>query len=303
MHLRIATRQSQLALAQTQQVVDYLQQQNASITTDIIKVVSQGDQIQDKALAEFGGKGLFIKGLEAELMAKRADVAMHSLKDVPPHLEAEFALPFVLKRQSPFDVLVARDCQKIGGLPTGAVVGTSSVRRQAALLHTRPDLVVKMVRGNIHTRLRKLDEGQFDAIILAEAGLRRVGLAERITQVLDHYSFVPSVGQGVIAVECLRARTDLIELLKQQNDEATYARITAERSMNRQLQASCTSPVGSYATINGNSLHLTGVVWQQNGGQRLETQQTGPVEQAEVIGQTAGQDLLQQGAAALLSEQ
>lgn len=303
MHLRIATRQSQLALAQTQQVVDYLKRQNASITTDIIKVVSQGDQIQDKPLAEFGGKGLFIKGLEAELMAERADVAMHSLKDVPPYLEAEFALPFVLKRQSPFDVLVARDCHNLSELPKGAIIGTSSVRRQAALLHTRPDLVVKMVRGNIHTRLRKLDEGQFDAIILAEAGLRRVGLAGRITQVLDPQSFVPSVGQGVIAVECLKARTDLIELLKRLNDEATYARITAERSMNRQLQASCTSPVGSYATINGNSLHLTGVVWQQNGGQRLETQQTGPVEQAEVIGQTAGQDLLQQGAAALLSEQ
>lgn len=301
MHLRIATRKSQLALAQTQQVVDYLQQQNVSITTDIIKVVSQGDQIQDKPLAEFGGKGLFIKGLEAELMAERADIAMHSLKDVPPHLEAEFALPFVLKRQSSYDVLVARDCHNLSELPKGAIIGTSSVRRQAALLYTRPDLVVKMVRGNIHTRLRKLDEGQFDAIILAEAGLRRVDLADRITQVLDPQSFVPSVGQGVIAVECLSARTDLINLLLQFNDDKTYARITAERSMNRQLQASCTSPVGSYATIDGSTLHLTGVVWQQDGSQRLETHQTGPVEQAEAIGQTAGQDLLQQGAAALLA--
>lgn len=302
MHLRIATRKSQLALAQTQQVVDYLKSQTPLITTEVVKVESQGDQIQDKPLAEFGGKGLFIKGLEAELIADKADIAMHSLKDVPPTMEKEFVLPFVLKRQSPHDVLVARDSHSLTDLPSGAVVGTSSVRRQAALLHTRPDLTVNMVRGNIHTRLRKLDEGQFDAIILAEAGLRRVGLADRITQVLDVQSFVPSVGQGVIAVECLSARTDLINLLTKLNDRPTYARITAERAMNRQLQASCTSPVGSFATIDGNTLHLTGVVWQQDGSQRLETQKTGSMEQAEMIGQAAGQDLLQQGAAVLLSE-
>ena len=300
MKLKIATRTSQLALVQTRQIIHELQKKQPSLTIEIVEVLTTGDQIQDRSLAELGGKGLFVKGLEEKLLADVADIAMHSLKDVPPQLDDAFCIAAVLKRQSPHDAFVSEKYDSIAALPPGAIIGSSSVRRKAALLHLRPDLDIRILRGNVDTRLKKLQAQQFDALILAEAGLKRLGLETHIKEVLSIEAFPPSVGQGIIAIECLQKRTELIPLLQSINDEKTFIEMQAERALMRALGASCTSPVGCFATINKDTLHLMGVVWSPDGTQRIQTEQIGAIEDMEQIGTLAARDLIQQGAIQLL---
>jgi hydroxymethylbilane synthase len=300
MNIKIATRGSKLALIQTNLIIAALQHQYADLKIEKVEVLTTGDQIQDRSLTELGGKGLFVKGLEEHLLSGEADIAMHSLKDVPPKLDDDFYIAAVLERQSPHDVLVSEKYDSIAAIPPGAIVGTSSVRRKAALLHLRSDLDIRMIRGNVDTRLKKLSDGQFDAVILAEAGLKRLGLEQHIKEVLALDSFTPSVGQGIITIECLQSRRDLIELLQKINHVPTYAIMSTERAMNRALNASCNSPVGSFATISADKLHLYGVVWSLDGLQKIETRQSGSIQDAEKIGVLAAEDLVRKGAIRLL---
>lgn len=297
--MKIATRKSSLALLQTQEVQTLLQEFYPMLTTERVELSTKGDEILDRSLAELGGKGLFIKTLEQALVQYNADIAVHSLKDVPPTLEAQFTIAATLKRVSPHDTLIS----KKGGLdklPKGARVGTSSVRRQAELLHYRPDLQTIMLRGNVQTRLKKLEEGLYDAIILAEAGLMRLGLTDHITEVLPTDIFLPSVGQGVIAIEILKDRLELIDLLAPLNDYNTYACISAERIMNAGLGASCTSPVGSFAQIKQDVLTLRGMVLSTDGKTKITTLQKGAIEDALTIGKQAAEDLISKGAKEIL---
>lgn len=300
MKLKIATRTSQLALVQTRQIIHELQKKHPSLTIEIVEVLTTGDQIQDRSLAELGGKGLFVKGLEEKLLSGEVDIAMHSLKDVPPQLDDAFCIAAVLKRQSPHDAFVSEKYDSIAALPPGAIIGSSSVRRKAALLHLRADLDIRMLRGNVDTRLKKLHAQQFDALILAEAGLKRLGLEQHIQEVLSIAAFPPSVGQGIIAIECLQQRTELIALLQSINDDKTFVEMQTERALMRALGASCTSPVGCFATINRDTLHLMGVVWSPDGSQRIQAQHSGMVEGTEKVGALVAQDLIAKGAMALL---
>lgn len=299
MKLKLATRQSPLALIQTHKVAYQLQQIYPDLAIELVPLSTKGDQILDRSLAEIGGKGLFIKTLEEALLAGKADVAVHSLKDVPPVLDAQFCISTVLERPSSHDVLVSAK-GKLDELPLAAVIGTSSVRRKAELLHYRPDLNIVMIRGNVNSRLAKLDAGHLcDALILSEAGLTHLGMTDRITEILSSETFLPSVGQGVIAMEILSARHDLVEMLAPLNDTATFACITAERAMNAHLGANCTSPVGSFAVIKGEFLVLNGAVFSPDGTQKRTTQQQGLLYQALEIGRRAADALLAQGAKAL----
>src|SRR3990167_5334801 len=296
MKIRIATRESPLALVQTHQVRDLLLQHYPALKVELIPMTTTAYQLQHQSLAALGGKGLFIKKLEEALLANHADIAVHSLKDVPPSLEEPFCLPAVLERHSPFDAFISPQYKTIEQLPLNATVGTSSVRRKAALLNLRPDLNVNMIRGNVGSRLKKLDAGKYDALILAEAGLTRLGLTKRIRCILSPKLFTPSVGQGVIAIECLKSRVEVIEKLTPLNHSETYQCITAERTMNQKLFASCTSPIGSFAHIHQGHLELKGVVWSQDGQHTLKTIQSGLADQAIMIGEQAAQDLKSQGA-------
>ncbi len=294
--IRLATRKSALALAQTHEVQGLIschsRESGHPVQTQLIALVTTGDQIQNQSLADIGGKGLFIKRLEEALLANEADIAVHSLKDVPPVLDPEFCIAAVLPRISPHDVLVSHQYGSLKDVPQGAKIGTSSVRRAAALLNHRPDLVMVPIRGNVDTRLKKLTAGECDALILAEAGLTRLNLESHITERLSIDFCTPSVGQGIIALECLNTREDLKTLLAPLNDPSTFACMTAERAMNQHLGASCTSPVGSYAHINNEVLILKGTIWSIDGRHKVETLQTGHPCDAIAIGQRAAHDLL-----------
>jgi len=299
--LRIATRKSPLALIQAHYVQQQLQNQYPSCVIKLVEILSTGDKIQDRPLAAIGGKGLFVKALEDAMLKGEADFAVHSLKDVPPELPKEFTLAAISQRESPFDVLVSNRYSSLEDLPPGALVGTGSVRRTAQLLHVRPDLQIINIRGNLDTRLKKLDEGQFDALILAEAGLKRLGWQQRISQIISPEICLPSVGQGALAIECLAENTELIESLRFFNDLETECCITAERSLTHSLHASCYSPVGSYAKIEHKELILQGLVISHDGKVVIKTLQRGPLSLATEIGQRAAKDLLDQGAEQWLS--
>ncbi|MDO8953864.1 MAG: hydroxymethylbilane synthase [Gammaproteobacteria bacterium] len=294
--LRIATRKSPLALKQARFVQQQLKEQYPHCVIELVEILSTGDKIQDRPLADIGGKGLFVKALEDAILQGKADIAVHSLKDVPPDLPAEFTLAAIGERESPFDVLVSSLYSSLDKLPQGATIGTGSVRRSAQILHCRPDLEMQDIRGNVDTRLKKLDEGQFDALILAAAGLNRLGLQDRISHIISADICLPSVGQGALAIECLSQNAELIASLQFFNHRDTQLCVTAERSMNRALKASCYSPVGSFATIENNKLVLRGQVLSRDGQFTINTQQSAEPEFAEKIGQLAAADLLAQGA-------
>jgi hydroxymethylbilane synthase len=300
MKIRIATRKSALALVQTKQVCGLLQQYYPQTEVELVPILTTGDKILDRPLAEIGGKGLFIKGLEVALLAGQADVAVHSLKDVPPFLDPLFCLPAMLVRQSPFDAFVSSHYESIHSLPAGATVGTCSVRRAAAILRKRPDLTIKMIRGNVDSRLKKLEAGQYDALIMAEAGLVRLGLSHYIKEILPTADFLPSVGQGAITIECLASRADLVDMLSQLNHQETFVCVTAERAMNNALKAACTSPIGSFAQVHDGVLELRGAVWSRDGVHKIETIHRGSVDEAVTIGERAALHLQQQGAAKYL---
>lgn len=301
MNLKIATRKSRLALWQTAYVTAQLELHYADLEVELVCTATTGDQVTDRALADIGGKALFVKDLEQKLLSCEADIAIHSLKDVPADLDKQFALICFLPRASAFDALIAKDHATLDSLPDNAIIGTSSPRRQAQLKLYRPDLQIKLLRGNVETRLKKWQAGQYDAIVLAEAGLQRLDLQNCITQVLPSDICLSAAGQGIIAVETLAGRLDLERLLQPLNNIAAQICAIAEQSMVYHLHGNCHSPIGAYATVTGNSVHLKGRVLDLAGTTMVEAEQAADIDKAMTLGQHVAQLLKQQGATRLLS--
>jgi hydroxymethylbilane synthase len=299
--IRIATRKSALALWQAHYVKAQLEIHHPGLQVELVPMSTQGDKILDTPLAKIGGKGLFIKELEIAMLEGRADIAVHSMKDVPVDFPAEFGLHAICERENPYDAFVSNRFARIEDLPLQAVVGTSSLRRQCQLRKLRPDLHIKDLRGNVNTRLAKLDEGLYDAIILASAGLIRLDMQERITQHIPAELSLPAVGQGAVGIECRNDDHQLIALLAVLNHAETALRVKAERAMNARLQGGCQVPIGSFAEIDGATLTLRGLVGSPDGTIMLHAQASGHSDQAEHLGQQVAESLLAQGAGKILS--
>lgn len=302
MNIRIATRKSELALWQARHVASLLAALPDVGRVTLVPLTTRGDEALDRSLQAIGGKGLFIKELEAALQNSEADIAVHSMKDVPAEIAEGFCIAAVLERANPFDALVSRTGRTIEALTPGAVVGSSSLRRQAQLLALRPDLEVRPLRGNVNSRLRKLDERQFDAIILACAGLQRLGLEDRISEQLGPDRMLPASSQGVIGIECLDAEGGLKERVASLEHATTRQTTAAERAVARHLQASCQSPLASYAFVKDGELTLEALVASADGRAILRQRATGSADDAEVLGREIARRLLEKGAAGLLRE-
>lgn len=305
--LTIASRESALAMWQAEHIQAKLQALYPSCTVDILGMTTQGDQILDKTLSKIGGKGLFIKELETALQENRADLAVHSLKDVPMDLPEGFVLVAVGERANPFDALVSNRCERLEELPEGSVVGTSSLRREAQLRARFPHLQVKPLRGNVQTRLAKLDNGDYDAIILAAAGLERLQLHGRIRSLLPPSDSLPAAGQGALGIEIAAHRTDLVDILLPLNHAQTAACVTAERALARALGGSCQVPLGAYCTADEYGLlTLHGLVAHPDGSVVLTANAQAPAPYADALGRAVAKKLSDDGAreviAAVLSE-
>ncbi len=292
----IATRESPLAMWQAHHVAQQLRADWPGLQVEILGMTTRGDQILDVSLSKIGGKGLFVKELEAALQEGRADIAVHSMKDVPMSLPDGFALAAIGEREDPTDALVSNLYASVVSLPDGARVGTSSLRRESQLRATFPHLNIFPLRGNLQTRLRKLDEGQYDAIVLASAGLKRLDLGERIRESLSIHTSLPAVGQGALGIECLQHRTDLFALLAKFNHADTADCVTAERSLSLCLGGSCQVPLGGYAEISGETLTLRGLIAQPDGSLVLRDQISGARQDAKALGRIVGERLLAKGA-------
>jgi hydroxymethylbilane synthase len=300
--IRIATRESRLAMWQAEHVAAELARHHPGLTVELVPMTTKGDQILDQTLAKIGGKGLFIKELETAMLEGRADIAVHSMKDVPAEMPDGFEIVAVLQREDPRDALVSADYLSVADIPAGSVVGTSSLRRQAQLRHARPDLQVEPVRGNVETRLRKLDHGHFAAILLAAAGLKRLGLAERIAGFLPFEVSLPAVGQGAVGIEALSGKDEVAALVAALEHGDTRRCVDAERAFAGGLGASCESPVAGFAVIEGDELWLRGLVATRDGASVLHGERRGPAREAAAIGAALAQDLFERGAAALLQD-
>jgi len=300
--IRIATRNSPLALWQANYVRDRLLSEYADLKVKIIGMTTKGDQILDKSLSKVGGKGLFLKELEDALLNDRADIAVHSMKDVTVDLPKGLEITCVFEREQANDAFVSNRFHSLRELPQGAVVGTSSLRRKAQLRHHFPELNIQDLRGNVNTRLSKLDAGEYDAIILAAAGLIRLGFASRITDLIDYQDSLPAVGQGIVGVECRQYDENIIQFLQPLNDENAQICLTAERSLNAQLDGGCSVPIAGYAQLKNGTLHLKGIVGDVETGELLIAQAEGLPEEAEVMGIQVAKDLLAQGAEAYLEK-
>lgn len=300
MLLRIATRKSQLALWQTEHVAARLKALDPALVVELVPLSTRGDEVLDRSLAAIGGKGLFLKELELALERGEADIAVHSLKDVPVELEPGFELAAILEREDPADAFVSNHFENLDALPPGAIVGTSSLRRHAQLRARRPDLQVRDLRGNVNTRLAKLDAGQYDAIILAVAGLKRLGFDARIRARLTAPEWLPAAAQGAICIETRAGDHAVIERVRALHDADTDARIRAERAMNQRLGGSCQVPIAALALRQGNALHLEGLVGHADSGRLVRAQAQGSVDQPETLGNAVAQALLDAGAGALL---
>jgi hydroxymethylbilane synthase len=298
--LRIATRKSQLALWQAEHVAALVRRAHPDIALELVPMTTKGDRIQDRSLAAIGGKGLFIKELETALEERRADMAVHSMKDVPGELPAGLIIAAVLPRVDARDALVTRIALRFEELPHGARVGTSSLRRQAQLLAARPDLRIEALRGNVDTRLRRLDVGELDAIVLACAGLMRLGLESRITARLDPRISLPAVGQGIIGVECRTGDSRSRAVLLALDDSATRTAIDAERAFARRLGGSCQSPIAAYARIDADRLTLEGLVAEPNGSRLLRDTISGSTAHPRILGEQLAERVLASGARELL---
>lgn len=298
--LRIATRESPLALWQAEYVKARLEAAHPGLRVELLPMTTRGDQILNSPLALIGGKGLFIKELEVALLDGRADIAVHSMKDVPMEFPEGLGLAAICEREDCRDAFVANDFAELDALPTGAVVGSSSLRRQCQLRARRPDLVIRDLRGNVNTRLRKLDAGEYQAIILAGAGLIRLGMVERIRQYLPVEISLPAGGQGAVGVECRTADLATQALLDCLHHTPTALCVSAERAMNRKLQGGCQVPIAALARINGDQLQLQGLVGTVDGRKILRGEISGATHLAEELGEILAEDLLRQGAAAIL---
>ncbi len=303
--LTIATRESPLALWQAEYVKARLEAIHPQLTVVLLPMTSRGDHMVDVPLAKVGGKGLFVKELEQALLNRQADIAVHSMKDVPMAFPEGLALAVVCERKDARDALVSNEYNRFSDLPQGAVVGTSSLRRQCQLLAVRPDLEIKVLRGNVNTRLRKLDEGQYDAIVLAAAGLMRLGMEERITERIDVDTCLPAGGQGAVGIECRIDDEQVQECLAPLNDRITSECVLAERAMNRRLDGGCQVPIACYAIHSDDhdqQLWLRGLVGAPDGSQLLKQEIISAPEQAEAMGIELAERLLAQGADNILRD-
>ncbi|KFX01386.1 porphobilinogen deaminase [Pectobacterium betavasculorum] len=298
--IRIATRQSPLALWQAQYVQQCLNHLYPDLQVELVPMVTRGDIILDTPLAKVGGKGLFVKELELALLEGRADIAVHSMKDVPVEFPDGLGLTTICERDDPRDAFVSNRYDSLDQLPEGSSVGTSSLRRQCQLRARRPDLVIRDLRGNVGTRLSKLDNGEYDAIILAVAGLKRLGLEERIRCALSPEASLPAVGQGAIGIECRLDDDRVRQLLAPLNHTDTAARVLAERAMNVRLEGGCQVPIGSYAELEGDTLWLRALVGAPDGSKMIVGERKGNVSDAEKIGIALAEELLAKGASAIL---
>lgn len=298
--IRIATRQSPLALWQAHYVEKCLIASHPGLQVELIPMVTHGDIILHTPLARFSGKGLFVKELELALLENRADIAVHSMKDVPASFPVGLELATICEREDPRDALVSTRFSSINNLPQDSIVGTSSLRRQCQLLERRPDLIMRNLRGNVNTRLAKLDHGNYDAVILAVSGLKRLGLEQRICCSLTTEECLPAVGQGALGIEC-RAKDDTTRrLLAPLNHVDTETRVRAERAMNMRLAGGCQLPIGSYAELNHNNLWLRALVGSPDGSQIVRGEHYGPAAKAEQIGIELAEDMLSRGAQKIL---
>jgi hydroxymethylbilane synthase len=298
--IRIATRRSQLALWQAEHVKGLLAAAHPGRTVELVPMSTQGDRVQDRALAEVGGKGLFVKELEVAMQEGRADIAVHSMKDVPSELPPGFCIAAALPRANPRDAFISRRFRKFADLPPGARVGTSSPRRQAQLRHARRDLQLELLRGNVDTRLRRLDEGNLDAILLACAGLERLGIAHHVAEELDLDLSLPAVGQGVIGIECREDDSDVRGALSVLHHEETFTRLIAERAFAAALSGSCHSPIAAHATFEHGSLVVRGFVGAPDGSETYRDRVGGLAGAAEQLGRELAARMQAAGAEALL---
>ena len=298
----IGTRGSQLALWQANWVKDTLESRHPGLTCELAVIKTKGDKILDVPLAKVGGKGLFVKEIEEALLRGDIDLAVHSMKDMPADLPEGLTIGAVPRRETPFDVLISKDGRPLADLDRGAVIGTSSLRRGAQLLHARPDLAIRSLRGNVPTRLRKLKEDNLDAIVLAAAGVKRMGLADHISQVIPENIMLPAVGQGALCIETREADPRITPLVAALEDPATRSAVLAERSFLKKLMGGCQVPIAAYATINGKLLTLASLVANLSGTRVIRSLRKGGVETASKLGLDAAEELLFRGADKILAE-
>ncbi|HBI15461.1 MAG TPA: hydroxymethylbilane synthase [Desulfobulbaceae bacterium] len=301
-HIKIGTRASLLAVTQSSWVKEQIEQRYPGTTVELVKITTTGDKILDVPLAKVGGKGLFVKELEDALLEGRADLAVHSMKDVPTELPAALHLGVATERENPQDAFLSNRYADVIALPQGAKVGTSSLRRKSQIARLRPDLVIEDLRGNLDTRLRKLDEGRFDAIILAAAGLNRLGMADRITSLLDPAQMLPAIGQGALGLELRRSDHELLAGISFLNHPATVTAVTAERAFLLRLEGGCQVPIGAYATVKGDTVTLTGLIASLDGREIIREQESATSAGAARLGTRLAEKLLDRGGRAILNE-
>jgi hydroxymethylbilane synthase len=299
--IRIATRKSPLALWQANHVAALLEQNFPGIRTELVQMTTKGDRILDAPLAKVGGKGLFVKELEQGMLDGEADIAVHSMKDVPVEFPDGLHLAAILQREDPTDALVSNRFARLDELPANARIGTSSLRRQCQIKQRFPDAEILPLRGNVNTRLAKLDAGDFEAIILASAGLLRLGMEERIKERLDPAVSLPAIGQGAIGIECRRDDSEINTLLSVLHDRDTALRVSAERAMNARLQGGCQVPIAGFAELHGERLFMRGLVGAPNGSVIYRSESWSDLNQAETLGKGIAENLLAQGADRILA--
>jgi len=299
--VRIATRKSKLALWQAEHIQQRLEELHPGLTVELVPMSTKGDVILDTPLAKIGGKGLFVKELEVAMLEGRADIAVHSMKDLPVEFPDGLELHTICEREDPRDAFVSGKYNNLNEMPEGAVVGTCSLRRRCQVMEQFPHLVIKDLRGNVQTRLRKLDDGEFDAIILAASGLIRLELGDRITSFIPVEQSLPANGQGALGIECRSDDDAMKQLLQPLQCQATRIRVLAERAMNRRLEGGCQVPIGAYAELKGDSVYLRGLVGDPDGKQVLRDEIEGPANDAEALGTELAERLLKKGAGDILS--
>lgn len=298
--IRIATRKSPLALWQAEHVRDLLQQAHPGLEVELVGMSTQGDRVLDSPLAKIGGKGLFVKELEQSMLEGRTDIAVHSMKDVPVELPPGLHLPVILPREEPRDAFVSNKYKSFSELPNGARLGTSSLRRQTQLQALRPDLSIESLRGNVGTRLQRLDDGVYDAIILASAGLIRLGLSERIAESLPPEICLPAIGQGAIGIECRIDDPVVNQLIRVLDDPETHICVRAERALNARLEGGCQVPIAAHAVLQNGRVLLDALVGRPDGSEIIRGHQSGTAAEAEAIGLELAEDLLARGADVVL---
>lgn len=299
--VRIATRKSKLALWQAEHIQQRLETLHPELTVELLPMSTKGDIVLDTPLAKIGGKGLFVKELEVAMLEGRADIAVHSMKDLPVEFPEGLELHTICEREDPRDAFVSNQYKNLNELPEGAVVGTCSLRRRCQVMEQFPHLIIKDLRGNVQTRLRKLDEGEFDAIILAASGLIRLELGDRITSFIPVEQSLPANGQGALGIECRSNDDAMKELLQPLQCQETRVRVLAERAMNRRLEGGCQVPIGAYAELKGDNVYLRGLVGDPNGQHVLRDEIEGSVNDAEALGTELAERLLSKGAGEILS--